>query len=140
MTTIEEQNIHLLLERMMAKDVAGMLALLTDDAEIFDPHYPYPLMQGKVAIERGLNWAMNIIVKPGFTIKQIWSENGRCVAEVDTNHTFKGGQSVAFPQVFRIDFADDKITKIHAFVPNGPPGIGGWITWITGWIWKLKGY
>ena len=140
MSTEKEQTIHLLFERMMVKNVAGMMDLIHPDAEIFDPHYPIPTMKGHVAIERGLNWAMNIIVKPGFETRDIWEKEGRYVIETHTHHTFKDGQSVQFNQIFRIDFEDEKIVRLHAFPPHGPPGIGGWITWLTGLIWKLKGY
>ena len=140
MSTAEEKNIRFLFERMMARDVSGMMDLIHADAEIVDPHYPIPTMHGQVAIERGLNWAMGIIVKPGFKVRHIWENDGRYVVETETHHTFKGGQSVQFDQVFRIDFEDEKIIRLHAFPPHGPPGIGGWITWLTGLIWKLKGY
>ena len=139
MSLTTEQILQHLFERMMAKDVAGMLDMFRDDAVLFDPHYPVPMMEGKAAIERGLHWAMGVIVKPGFTLTRIWSEDGVGLVEISTDHLFRGGQSIQFDQVFRFEINDEKITRFVAFTPHGPPGIGGWMAFLTGLWWKLKG-
>ena len=139
MKATTEEILALLFERMMAKDIPGMLALFSDDACLFDPHYPVPTMEGKAEIERGIQWALGVIVKPGFSVTRVWSEKGVGIVEVATDHLFGGGQSIQFDQVFRFEIKDEKIVRLVAFTPHGPPGIGGWMAWLTGLWWKLKG-
>jgi len=134
-----KQLLQHLFDTMIAKDTDGMLKGFHDDAVLYDPHYPVPLMEGKPAIKRGLDWAMGVIVQPGFTITKIWEEDGIGLVEVATDHLFKGGKSIQFEQVFRFEIEDDKISRFVAFTPHGPPGIGGLMAALTGWWWKLTG-
>ena len=43
-----------LFDALMRGDREATIAAFADDAEIFDPHYPRPLMRGKAAIRAGL--------------------------------------------------------------------------------------
>lgn len=131
--------IEQLFERMMAHDLAGVMALVADDAVIYDPHYPFPTMQGKAAIEHGLAWALDTLVKPGFVVRQIWQEGNNGAVEVATHHVIKGGQEVEFDQVFLFETRDGQISRLRSFVPYRPPGIGGWIAQVTALWWRLRG-
>lgn len=139
MANDSQTNIELLFEHLMARDLAKALALFHDDAVIFDPHYPFPTMEGKASIEQGLSWALQTLVKPGFEIRQQWFEGNSGVVEVDTHHVLKGGQEIKFEQVFLFETRDDLIIRLRAFVPYRPPGIGGWIAQLTGFWWRLRG-
>ena len=127
------------LRRMMARDHAGMVAMVADDAEFYDPHYPIAHMRGRSAISRGLEWSLGILVKPGFAVTRAWIEGGSGVAEVATHHVLKGGMEVDFDQVFLFEVRDQKIQRLRAFVPYRQPGIGGWIPRVTGFFWRLRG-
>ena len=131
--------IEQLFSRMMARDREGMLDLFTDDATVYDPHYPIPMMVGKDAIEQGLRWGLANIAEPGFSIQKVWLQDGDGVAETHTFHTLKGGIKLDFEQVFFFECRAGKITRLRAFVPYPPPGIGGWIAWLTGLWWRLSG-
>jgi len=61
--------IEQLFSRMMDRDREGMLELFADDATIYDPHYPIPMMAGKDAIDQGLTWGLANIAEPGFTVR-----------------------------------------------------------------------
>jgi ketosteroid isomerase-like protein len=127
------------LSRMMERDLAGLLAMFAEDAVVYDPHYPCPTMEGQAAIERGLTWALDTLVKPGFEVRQMWMEGERGALEVKTHHVLKGGQEIDFEQVFLFETRDGLITHLRAFVPYRPPGIGGWIARMTGAWWRLRG-
>ena len=127
------------LERMMERDLVGFLALFAEDAVVYDPHYPFPTMVGKAAIEQGLTWAMGTLVKPGFEVREVWMNGDKGVVEVQTHHVLKGGQEIDFEQVFLFETGDGLITHLRAFVPYRPPGIGGWIPRVTGAWWRLRG-
>lgn len=131
--------IEQLFSRMMARDREGMLDLFSDDATVYDPHYPITMMVGKGAIDRGLRWGLANITEPGFAIRKVWLDDGDGVAETHTFHTLKGGMKLDFEQVFFFEFHAGKITRLRAFVPHPPPGIGGWIAWLTGLWWRLSG-
>lgn len=139
MSVDEATPIEQLLERMMARDLEGVMALIADEAEIYDPHYPFPTMRGKPAIEHGLAWALDTLVKPGFVVRQRWLQGNAGAIEVDTHHVLKGGQEVKFEQVFLFETQDGRLTRLRSFVPYRPPGIGGWIAQITGMWWRLRG-
>ena len=133
-TLIEE-----LFSRMMARDKDGMLELFADDATVHDPHYPIPLMEGKEAIDQGLTWGLANIAEPGFTVRKVWLEDGGGVVETHTFHTLKAGIKLDFEQIFLFECQDGKITRLRAFVPYPPPGIGGGITRLTGLWWESLG-
>ena len=139
MSSEERSLLEQALERMMERDLVGFLALFAEDAVIYDPHYPFPTMVGKAAIEQGLTWAMGTLVKPGFEVREVWMNGDKGVVEVQTHHVLKGGQEIDFEQVFLFETRDGQITRLRAFVPYRPPGIGGWIARITGAWWRMRG-
>lgn len=126
---------------VMAKDLERALAYFADDAVLFDPHYPTPRMVGKAAIRDGLTWGFGSLEKFGFAIERIyWSEDGRRGAvEVATSHVLKGGMKLNFPQAFCFDLADGKLTRLQAYEPYGPNGIGGLILGLTRLRRRLMG-
>jgi len=127
------------LERMMERDLDGFLAMFAEDAVIYDPHYPFPLMEGKAAIQHGLTWALKTLVKPGFEVREVWMQGEKGVVEVQTHHVLKQGPDLDFEQVFLFETLDGLITHLRAFVPYRPPGIGGWIARLTAAWWRLWG-
>jgi len=134
-----EELVRYLFECMEARDLEGMLKLFTKDAVVFDPHYPIPQMEGIVAIEKGLSWALKTLAKPGFTVRRIWFEEGHGVVEVHTHHVLSTGMKLDFEQVFLFELQDGLVTRLRAFVPYRPPGIGGWIARVIGFWWRLLG-
>ncbi len=138
MTDITRQRVEQVFETFHAKDLAAALACFAEDAVLFDPHYPVPEMRGKAAIRRGLAWGLGNMEQPGFAIRQLWIDGESAVVEVDTHHIFRGGLALDFPQVFVIETRDGLITRLQAYVPYGPPGIGGLLTKITRILWKVQ--
>ena len=56
------------------------------------------------------------------------SQDGRTAAiEVDTAHVLKTGMPLTFPQTFIIDTRNGLVTRVRAYTPYGPNGIGGLI-------------
>jgi ketosteroid isomerase-like protein len=110
-----------------AKNLAATLALFADDATIVDPHYPTPRMTGKAAIAEGLRWAFETLKSLGFTIVTYCeSEDGlHAAVEVATAHVLRTGMRLNFPQAFFVDAQDGLITRVQAYTPYGPGGIGG---------------
>lgn len=129
-----------LFDSFQAKDRQRLFALFTDDAEIYDPHYPRPHMAGRVAVERGLSWALRTLEKPGFTVRHVWIDGSRLAAEVDTHHVVRGPIRSQFAQLFVIDVRDDRIARLRAYVPYRADGIGGAIARLTGLSWRLRGW
>lgn len=125
-TTVRELA-QQMFDRVMAKDMPGSLALFAEDAVLFDPHYPNPQMVGKEAILDGLTWGFGSIQTFGFTIERFYpGEDGRSAAvEVATAHVLKGGMKLNFPQAFFFETRDGLITRLQAYEPYGPNGIGG---------------
>ncbi len=111
------------------RDEAAANALFTDDAVLFDPHYPTPNMVGRAAIEKGLKWGLNSMDKFGFTIERTFTgEDGTsCAVEVDTHHFLKGGRELRFPQAFFVETRDGKISALRAYEPYGPNGFMGFM-------------
>jgi ketosteroid isomerase-like protein len=128
-----------LFERMVARDLDGMLALFADDAVLYDPHYPVPTMEGKAAIKRGLTWGLETLAEPGFTVRQVFVEGNGGVVEVHTHHVLSNGMKLDFEQVFLFETRGDHIVRLRAFVPYRAPGIGGWIPRVTALWWRLRG-
>jgi ketosteroid isomerase-like protein len=139
MASHEHTVVEQALARMMARDLPGFLALFAEDAVVNDPHYPFPTMEGKAALEQGLTWALDTLVEPGFEVREVWTKGDHGAVEVQTHHVLKGGQEIDFEQVFLFETRDGLITRLRAFVPYRPPGIGGWIARMTGAWWRLRG-
>jgi len=122
-----------------ARDLPAALAFFADDAVVIDPHYPQPVMKGKVAIQQGFRWAFTNMKKPGFTVLHTWEENCIGAIEVDTHHVFRGGMKLSFQQVFVCETRDGKITRLQSYLPYAPGGIAGALTKLTRLMWRLQG-
>ena len=109
------------------RDKAAVMALFATDADLFDPHYPKPAMKGRAEIEKGIDWGLSVMKQFGFRVVRTFpSADGQSAAfEIDTNHVLMAGQKLSFPQVFIADTRDGLVTRLQAFEPYGPNGIGG---------------
>ncbi|MBI5651197.1 MAG: nuclear transport factor 2 family protein [Chloroflexi bacterium] len=136
---IDRAQVETMFAKFAAKDLNAVMAMFAEDAVVFDPHYPIPEMKGKAAIQRGFEWGLGNIEKPGFKFRNFWADGDKAVVEVDTHHVFKGGMELKFPQVFVIETRDGRVTRLQAYVPYPPPGIGGLLAGLTRVIWKLQG-
>ena len=134
-------SIERLFAAVEAKDLPAVLAGMTDDALLSDPHYPQPEMRGKAEITKGLAWGFGSIEKFGFTIVHYYeaADSRGAVVEVDTNHVVKGGMKLHFPQIFLIDSNGTLFTRVKAYEPYGPHGINAVVLVITRLVWKLTG-
>ena len=139
MTTLEQTQVEAIFNTFAAKDLNAVMTMFDENALVYDPHYPIPEMRGKAAIQRGLEWGLASMEKPGFTIRNFWVNGEKAVVEVDTHHVFKGGMELKFPQVFVIETREGRVTRLQSYVPYPPPGIGGMMSDVTRWIWKLQG-
>ena len=112
---------------LQRKDLPAALACFTDDAVVVDPHYPAPRMEGKAAIADGLTWAIGTMAAFGFNpVKYYVGDDGRSIAvEVDTAHTLRGGMKLRFPQAFFAEVEDGRLSRLQAYEPYGPNGVGG---------------
>ncbi len=132
-----------LLETMFAtfaaKDLDRVLSFFANDALVYDPHYPTPEMKGKAAIRQGLAWGLENMEKLSFPIRNCWIDGEKAVVEVDTHHVLKGGMELRFPQVFVIETHNGLVTRLQAYEPYPPPGIGGLVAGLTRLLWKLQG-
>lgn len=108
-----------------ARDLDQAVAQFSDDIQLFDPHYPYPDMNGVAEVREGLAWAFGGMASMGFDIDRwFFSADGlSAVVEVSTHHVLKAGRRrLDFPQVFVIDTDGSKITRMRAYEPYGPGG------------------
>jgi ketosteroid isomerase-like protein len=121
MTVDTQTPIEKLVRAFAAKDLSQALDCFTEDALFFDPHYPQPQMQGKVAIQEGFQFAFGILKQPGFTVRHLWTADNSGALEVDTNHVFQDGSEAHFPQVFVFETRDNLLTRLQAYVPYPPP-------------------
>lgn len=111
-----------------AKSVDAAVAGMSKDIQLFDPHYPYPNMDGIAEVRDGLTWAFGGMKSMGFDIDRWFaSDDGRSVTvEVSTHHVMNAGnKSLDFPQVFVIDTDGTRITRMRAYEPYGPNGVAG---------------
>lgn len=125
------ETLRPLVERALAaveaKDVDAVLACLSDGAVVIDPHYPQPTMRGKDEIADGLRWVFATMRQLGFPIVSYFesAEGTKAAVEVATSHVLAaGGMRLAFPQAFVIEARDGRITRLRAYTPYGPPGVG----------------
>jgi ketosteroid isomerase-like protein len=127
MSTALRTAVEQLFAAVEAKDMPAVLALFSDDALIVDPHYPVPRMVGKAAIADGLRWAFANLKSFSFPIVTYCeSDDGlHAAVEVATAHVARGGMRLNFPQAFLVDTHDGHITRLQAYTPYGPNGIGG---------------
>ena len=117
-----------------AKDVDAVLACLSDDAVVIDPHYPKTTMRGKGEIADGLRWVFATMRQLGLPIVSYFeaADGTKAAVEVATSHVLAaGGMKLAFSQVFVVEARDGRITRLRAYTPYGPPGIGGMFLALT---------
>lgn len=139
MADITREYVERVFGAFQAKNLAAVMACFAEDAVLFDPHYPVPEMKGATAIRQGIEWGLGSMEQPGFTIRQVWIAGETAAVEVDTHHIFKGGMALKFPQVFVIESQAGLITRLQAYVPYPPSGIGGLLSKVTRLIWRLQG-
>jgi len=110
-----------------AKDLDAMVGVFAEDALVIDPHYPTPHMRGKPAITEGFRWGIASMKSFGFTIEHYFEsgDGQRAAVETASHHVLKYGMKLDFPQVFIFEVADGLITRMQAYEPYGPNGIGG---------------
>lgn len=121
MTTIDRTHVEQVFARFAAKDLEAVMALFAEEAIVFDPHYPTPLMSGKGAIRSGFEWAFSTLLQPGFTIRHFWAGDDNAAVEVDTHHVMLGGLELNFPQAFVLEWRDGLIVRLQAYTPYSPP-------------------
>lgn len=126
-----ETPLHDLINRTFAtveaKDLDAMLSVFAENAIVIDPHYPTPRMQGKPAITEGFRWGITSMKSFGFTIVNYFesSDGQRAAVETASHHILKQGMKLDFPQVFIFEATNGLITRMQAYEPYGPNGIGG---------------
>ncbi len=127
MTHVARDLIDKAFRALQERDRDGILACFAPDAVLFDPHYPQPLMKGTAEIAEGIDWGLKGVKRFGFTIVNYFaSEDGTaCCVECDTNHTLAVGGDLHFPQVFIVETKAGLISRLQAYEPYGPNGIGG---------------
>ncbi len=110
-----------------AKDLDAMVGVFAEDALVIDPHYPTPRMRGKPAITEGFRWGIAGMRSFGFTIEHYFEsgDGQRAAVETASHHVLKQGMKLDFPQVFIFEATDGRITRMQAYEPYGPNGIGG---------------
>lgn len=111
------------------RDIDAALAAMSADIVLFDPHYPKPDMKGHAEVRAGLEWGLSVMDKFGFTVERTFvSADGLSAAfEVDSHHVLKIGKVLRFPQVFVVETKDGLITRLQAYEPYGPNGMGGFM-------------
>ena len=124
-----------------AKDLEAVLQCFAEDAVFIDPHYPSPVMIGKAAITDGLHWAFQGMKQFGFTVVSYgeWADGQHAAVEMATHHVLQTGMQLVFPQAFFIDAHNDLITRIQAYEPYGPSGLGGLVLGVTRFQRRLRG-
>lgn len=124
-----------------AKDLEAVLQCFAEDAVFIDPHYPSPVMIGKAAITDGIHWAFKGMKRFGFTIVSYgeWADGHNAAVEMATHHVLQTGMQLQFPQAFFIDAQDNLITRIQAYEPYGPSGLGGLVLGVTRFQRRLRG-
>jgi hypothetical protein len=139
------KKIQTIIETMFAgvsaKDIDAAVAPMADDVFLFDPHYPYPEMNGVGEVREGLAWGFSGMASMRFDIDRwFFSDDGlSATVEVSTHHVLKqGNKHLDFPQVFVIDTDGTKITKMRAYEPYGPGGSVGFGLGIGHRIYRMS--
>lgn len=139
MAGLTRERVEALFAAFAAKDMEAVLSFFADEAVVVDPHYPTPRMEGISTVRAGFEWAFASLEQPGFTVRRLWTDGDSGVAEVDTHHRLKGGMQINFPQLFVVETRDGQVTRLQAYTPYGPQGVGGWILTLTRLIRRLRG-
>lgn len=110
-----------------AKDLDGVMALFTEDAVFFDPHYPKTRMQGHAEIAEGMRWGLGGLKKLGFDIISTYpSADGKgLVISMITAHELPNGKPLNFPQLLLFEFEGQRIKSLEAYVQYEPHGVVG---------------
>jgi ketosteroid isomerase-like protein len=123
------KKIQTIIETMFAgvsaKDIDAAVAPMADDIVLFDPHYPYPEMNGIAEVREGLAWGFGGMASMRFDIDRWFfsDDDLSATVEISTHHVLKqGNKHLDFPQVFVIDTDGTKITRMRAYEPYGPGG------------------
>lgn len=129
-----------MLDQAVAKDLEGAMALFTEDAVFFDPHYPKTRMQGHAEIIEGLRWGFNSLKKFGFNIINTYpSADGKgLVIFVRTAHELPNGKPLNFPQLFVFEFEGELVKSLEAYVQYEPHGVVGLMLKVIRIIHVLK--
>ncbi|MBI3486500.1 nuclear transport factor 2 family protein [Candidatus Daviesbacteria bacterium] len=125
-----------------AKDLETVLKHFAEGAVMIDPHYPRPVMRGKEEIARGLRWAFSGMDSFSFRkLSYLQSPDGRRAAfEVATDHRLKVGQRLESTQTFVFDVGQEGlITRMQAYQPYGPHGMGGLVLGVTRLVQAVTG-
>jgi hypothetical protein len=59
--------------------------------------------------------------------------------EIATHHVLQTGMQLQFPQAAFIDAQDNLITRMQAYEPYGPSGLGGLVLGVTRFLRRLRG-
>jgi ketosteroid isomerase-like protein len=121
MTNDNRALVDRMLRAFEAKDMQETLACFTEEALLIDPHYPNSVMQGKAAIQEGLEFAFGMLKQPDFEIRHFWSQNHTGALEVTTRHVFQDGTEAKFQQVFVFETQNGLFTRFQVYVPDPPP-------------------
>lgn len=124
-----------------ARDVDAATSGMSDDIELYDPHYPYSTMHGIAEVRAGLAWAFGEMNRMGFDIDRWFTaDDGLSVTvEVSTHHVLRvGNKHLDFPQVFVIDTDGSRITRMRAYEPYGPHGGTGFGLAIGHTVYRLR--
>ena len=137
MTTPLHDTVEQLLDAFAAKDLDAVLTLLADDAVLVDPHYPNPRMAGKAEIADGLRWVFRTMKTLGFTPLTYFeaADGQRAAVEVASAYVLNTGMRLNLTQVFVIDTREGLVTRVQAYEPYGPGGIGGIVLSLTR-LWR----
>jgi ketosteroid isomerase-like protein len=142
---VAEKHIQKIVRDMFAgvsaKSADATVEHMSDDIELFDPHYPYPDMHGKQQVRDALAWVFDGMASMVFDIDRwFFGEDGTSVTiEVSTHHVLKSGnQHLDFLQVFVFDTDGEKITRMRAYEPYGPGGSVGFGLGIAHRIYRLR--
>ncbi len=126
-----------LLRAVEAKDLTAIAGLYAEGAVLVDPHYPVPRMEGREAILEGLRWAFPKMKSFGFVVVHSFTsaDGGKAVVEVDSHHVLEMGMKLDFSQVFVIETQDGLITRLRAYPPYGPGGVGALVLGLSR-LWR----
>lgn len=120
MNRLDRTQVEQLFAAFVTRDLDALMAQFAEEAIVFDPHYPAPLMTGKSAIRSGFEWAFGVLRQPGFTIRNFWVGENNAAIEVDTHHVTLDGLDLKFPQVFVLEWRDGLIARLQAYGPYPP--------------------
>jgi ketosteroid isomerase-like protein len=123
------------------RNIPGILKMFTEDALFIDPHSPNPTKRGHAETEDGLRWAMGGMRSFSFTPRRFFDASdgqGAVAVEVDTHHVLKTGMHLRFSQLFVFEERDGQFTRLQAYEPYGPNGVGALVLGVTRVLRRLR--